>query len=68
MAKKLRVDRIEGNKIVAECEDKSFASMDREVFPEAKEGDILIIERSDDDSEKINIKQRFDRLKAKNRM
>ena len=42
---KVTIDRYEGEFVVCEKEDRSMLNVDREkIPPEAKEGDILIIE------------------------
>lgn len=61
---KLHIDRIEGEKIVAELPDGTRTILDKVVFPDAKEGDVLLVSREESDTEKRSIKAKFDKLKV----
>lgn len=49
---KVIVDKINDGKITVELENKSFAVMDSEIMPNAKEGDVLTIDIDSDETEK----------------
>lgn len=42
----ITIDRFEGDYAVAELEDGTFADIPKQLFPNAKEGDIYSLERS----------------------
>lgn len=61
---KITVDRIEGEFIVAELPDGSFANLSVCFAPQAKEGDIIVIETDADETRRRSeeIKSRMNRI------
>ena len=61
---KITVDRIEGEFIVAELPDGSFANLPVCFAPQAKEGDIIVIETDADETRRRSeeIKSRMNRI------
>ena len=61
---KITVDRIEGGFIVAELPDGSFANLPLCFAPQAKDGDVIVIEKDDDETQRRceKIKSRMNRL------
>ena len=61
---KIIVDRTEGEYIIAELPDGSFAQLPAVFVPGAKDGDVISIEidKEETDRRSENIKKRMDRL------
>lgn len=61
---KFTIDRIEGDYIVAELPDGSFANLPLVFVPDAKEGDIILIEPDREETQKHSedIRARMNRL------
>ncbi len=53
---KVIVDKISDGKITVELENKTFAVMDLSIFPDVKEGDVLVISADKKETEIRNEK------------
>ena len=58
---KIYVDRIENQVIVCTCNDFSF-DLPLKILPDAKEGDVYILYKSEDDSAKKTTQKLIDKL------
>lgn len=59
---KIVIDRIEGDFAVAELPDKSFVNIPVILFPDAKDGDIYMIEKTQNEYQKEQVKKLTDSL------
>ena len=48
----ITIDRLEGGFAVIELEDKTFLNIPKKLFPNACEGDVYLIEKSDFEKQK----------------
>ena len=58
---KIYIDRIENNKIVCNCNSLSF-DLPLELLPDVTEGDVIILNKSEDSSVKDKTKNLIDKL------
>ena len=65
---KVTIDRREEDLLVAILPGGECISFDKKLCPEAKEGDVIVIEVSKEDTEdkKKNIEEKLNRLKNRN--
>lgn len=62
--KRFTIDRIEGTKVILECENKDCVSLDASALPkEIKEGDVLVFEDGSYFLDELETQKRREKIK-----
>ena len=62
--KRFTIDRIEGAKVILECENEDFVSLDAEALPKGiKEGDVLMFENGSYYLDEFETQKRKEKIK-----